>query len=99
MVKRYANIKEVSEYTSLPVKTLYEWAGQGKIPSIKVGRRRLFDLKEIDKFMESLKCPYNQHEKTVNKIVADIPDTKYNMTDSDHAGTTEYENGGDNVRT
>ncbi|MDL1934696.1 helix-turn-helix domain-containing protein [Candidatus Brocadia sp. AMX2] len=38
-MKRYANIKEVSEYTSLPVKTLYEWASLGRIPSIKLGRR------------------------------------------------------------
>jgi len=36
MKKRYANIKEVSEYTSLSVKTLYEWASIGRIPSIKL---------------------------------------------------------------
>ncbi len=72
MIKRYVSIKEVSAYTSLPVKTLYEWAGQGKIPSIKIGRRRLFDLKEIDAFMESQKCSYNQYEKTINKIIGDL---------------------------
>ena len=44
MEKRYASIKEVSKYTSLPVKTLYEWASIGRIPSIKLGRRVLFDL-------------------------------------------------------
>ncbi|MCP4986067.1 MAG: helix-turn-helix domain-containing protein [Colwellia sp.] len=70
--QRYVDIKTVSMYTSLPIKTLYEWASQGKIPSIKIGRRRLFDLKEIDTFMESLKCPYNQHEKTINKIIGDL---------------------------
>ena len=74
MTRRYVNIKEVSEYTSLPVKTLYEWAGQGRIPSIKMGRRVLFDLQDIDKIMGSLKRPYNQHEKTVNKIIGDILD-------------------------
>ncbi len=74
MTKRYANIKEVSEYTSLPVKTLYEWAGQGKIPSIKMGRRVLFDLHKIDEIMASLERPYLQHEKTVNKIIGDIHD-------------------------
>jgi excisionase family DNA binding protein len=72
MTKRYANIKEVSEYTSLPVKTLYEWASIGKIPSIKLGRRVLFDLNDIDKVMASLKRPYLQHEKTVNKIIGDL---------------------------
>ncbi len=72
MTKRYSNIKEVSEYTSLPVKTLYDWAGQGKIPSIKFGRRVLFDLNDIDKVMVSLKRPYLQHEKTADKIVGGI---------------------------
>ena len=71
MTKRYANIKEVSEYTSLPVKTLYEWASAGKIPSIKLGRRVLFDLNDIDEVMTSLKRTYLQHEKTVNKILGD----------------------------
>ncbi len=72
MTKRYANIKEVSEYTSLPVKMLYEWASIGRIPSIKLGRRVLFDLNDIDKIMASLKRPYLQHEKTVNKIIGDL---------------------------
>ncbi len=72
--KRYLSIKEVSEYTSLPVKTLYDWAGQGKIPSIKYGRRVLFDLQDIDKVMASLKRPYLQNEKTANKIIGDLHD-------------------------
>ncbi len=72
MKKRYVNIKEVSEYTSLPVKTLYDWAGQGKIPSIKYGKRVLFDLEDIDRLMTSFKCNTKQHEQTVNKIVGDV---------------------------
>ncbi len=72
MTKRYANINEVFEYTSLPVKTLYEWASQGKIPSIKIGRRVLFDLHDIDVVMASLKRTYNQEDKTVNKIVGGV---------------------------
>jgi excisionase family DNA binding protein len=74
MTKRYANIKEVSEYTSLPVKTLYEWASVGRVPSIKLGRRVLFDLHDIDKTMASLKRPYLQHEKTANKIIGGVHD-------------------------
>lgn len=74
MTKRYANIKEVSAYTSLPVKTLYEWASVGKIPSIKIGRRVLFDLNDIDEVMANLKRPYNQSEETINKIVVGVHD-------------------------
>ena len=72
MTKRYANIKEVSTYTSLPTATLYEWSAVGKIPSIKIGRRVLFDLNDIDNVMASLKRPYLQHEKTANKIVGEL---------------------------
>ncbi len=72
VTKRYVNIKEVSEYTSLPTKTLYEWASIGKIPSIKLGRRVLFDLQDIDQIMASLKRNYNQIGKTANKIVGGI---------------------------
>ena len=46
-IKRYVNINEVSKYTSLPVKSLYELASQGRMPSIKYGRRVLFDLQDI----------------------------------------------------
>ena len=69
MNKRYANIKEVSGYTSLPVKTLYEWASLGRIPSIKLGRRVLFDLNDIDSFMSSLKRDTGHCEKIVKKVL------------------------------
>ena len=75
MEKRYCSIKEASGYTSIPVKTLYEWAGQGRIPSIKIGRRVLFDLHDIDSVMASLKRATSQAEKTVNKIIGDIQDS------------------------
>jgi len=72
MKKRYANIKEVSEYTSLPVKTLYEWASMGRVPSIKAGRRVLFDLNDIDSFMSSLKRDTGDCEKIVNKVMENV---------------------------
>ncbi len=97
--KRYANIKEASEYTSIPVKTLYEWSRIGRIPSIKFGRKILFDIIDIDRVMQSLKRNTLNEEKTVNNIIADTSDTKYNMPDSNHAGMIEYEKGGEHVRT
>ena len=71
-IERYVDIKRVSKYTSLPVKTIYDWSNQGKFPCIKYGRRILFDLQDVDKAMANLKRPYLQYEKTVNKIVGGI---------------------------
>jgi|TARA_B100001964_G_scaffold236425_1_gene298123 excisionase family DNA binding protein len=72
MNRRYCSIKEASEYTSLPIKTLYEWAGQGRIPSIKIGRRVLFDLCDIDQVMGSFKRTKNKAKQTVSKIIGEI---------------------------
>jgi len=70
--KRYASIKEVSAYTSLAESTLYEWAGTGRIPSIKIGRRVLFDLQDIDKVMASMRRNDNQCNNIANKIVGGV---------------------------
>jgi excisionase family DNA binding protein len=72
--ERYVNIKKVSEYTSLPVKTFYEWSATGRIPSIKIGRKVLFDLHDIEKVMESFKRTTNQCEITANKITGELHD-------------------------
>ena len=75
--QRYVNIKKVSEYTSLPVKSLYELPGTGRIPSIKPGCRVLFDLQDIDKIMNSFKRSSNQFEMTANNIIGDLLGTVY----------------------
>jgi excisionase family DNA binding protein len=96
-IKRYANIKEVSDYTSLPMKTLYEWSSLGRIPSIKIGRRVLFDLQDIDKLMESLKRPHILSKETSNNIIVGFHDSKYNVSDSSHADTIKHGEGGRDV--
>ena len=75
IAERYVDIKAVSKYTSLPVKTLYEWSGTGRIPSIKIGRKVLFDLKDIDKMMESKKRTCNKEEEIDKKIIEKFLDS------------------------
>ncbi len=70
--ERYVSVKEVSRYTSIPVKTLYEWASLRRIPSVKVGSRVLFDLNDIDSFMASLKRDTEHSEKIIRKVIADV---------------------------
>ncbi|MHC4266934.1 MAG: helix-turn-helix transcriptional regulator [Planctomycetota bacterium] len=72
VAERYVDIKALSRYTSLPIKTLYEWASVGKIPSIKICRRVLFDLHDIDQVMTSLKRTNILEENVVEKIVGGI---------------------------
>jgi len=72
IMKRYFSIKEISEYTSLPITTLYEWASQRRIPSIKIGRRVLFDLKDIDELMSKLKRCEKDFNETSGRIVGEF---------------------------
>ncbi len=97
MKKRYANIKEVSAYTSLPVKTLYEWASIGRIPSIKLGRRVLFDLEDVDRLLMSLKRNTSQSMNTVNKILDDVRGDNYNAFCGHTDTLISHGKGGENV--
>ncbi len=72
VIERYVDIKRVSKYTSLPVKTIYDWSSQGKFPCSKFGRRILFDIQDVDMAMANLKRPYSMLENTVNKIIGDL---------------------------
>jgi excisionase family DNA binding protein len=73
-IERYVDIKRVSKYTSLPVKTIYDWSSQGKFPCIKFGRRILFDIQDVDEAMANLKKPFLKLENSVNKIIGDLQD-------------------------
>jgi excisionase family DNA binding protein len=43
--------KEAASMTGLSSWTIYRWARMGLIPSIKLSRRRLFDLRELENFV------------------------------------------------
>jgi excisionase family DNA binding protein len=75
IIKKYANIKEVSEYTGLTVKTLYDWAANGMIPSIKAGKKVLFDLADVDaalgRMRRNIRPQAETAEETARIILAD----------------------------
>ena len=70
--KRYVNAKQLSVYTSIPQKTIYEWSSTGRLPVIRIGRSLLDDLQEIERVMDSMKHNKNQVDKITNKIVGDV---------------------------
>jgi predicted DNA-binding transcriptional regulator AlpA len=70
--KRYINAKQLSVYTSIPIKTIYEWSSTGRLPVIRIGRSLLYDLQDIERVMDSMKHNSNQVDKIANKIVGDV---------------------------
>jgi len=55
MQKRYINAKELSEYLSLPIGSLYQMTSRKQIPYVKIGRLLKFDIKDLDKWLEKKK--------------------------------------------
>ena len=53
--KRLLNVKLAAEYLSISRSQLYKWVETGKIPSIRIDNRRLFDILELNDFVEKLK--------------------------------------------
>ena len=54
-LKRLLDVKEAAVYLSISRSKLYQWVEANKINSIKIDRRRLFDIRDLDAFIENLK--------------------------------------------
>ena len=53
--KRLIDVREASTYLGLAVGTLYNLVSMKQIPHVKLGRKLLFDLKDLDKWIEESK--------------------------------------------
>jgi len=60
--KKLMNVRELSEYLSMPKATLYTYVSLGKIPQqciVRIGKALKFDVEEIEKWITSLKSENN----------------------------------------
>lgn len=55
MERKFIDLKELAEMIHISIPTLNKWVADGKIPSYKVGKRRLFRKEEILEWMENHK--------------------------------------------
>ena len=60
MEKKYIGIKELAEYLGIPVGSLYVMCCYKQIPHYKIGRRTVFDVKEIEAWVR---------EKRIKEII------------------------------
>jgi excisionase family DNA binding protein len=49
------DVKGASELLGISIFTIHKWLGQGKIPSVRLGRRVLFDPQDLEKWVEGNK--------------------------------------------
>ncbi len=52
MEKRLMSAREAAMYLSISHRTLWTWAQQGLIPSVRLRRRLLFDKLDLDEVIE-----------------------------------------------
>jgi len=51
--KRLLSVEEAAKYLGVQKSTIYSWAWRRKIPSVKMGRRLLFDQEDLDRMIEA----------------------------------------------
>jgi len=54
-MERLLSAEETARYLGIKKGTLYVWARSGKIPSVKIGTRLLFDVRDLDELIERQK--------------------------------------------
>jgi len=63
MQKRLFNVHQAAAYTGLAVGTLYNLVSRREIRFVKLGRKLLFDHKDLDAWIESCKVePLRIHD-------------------------------------
>ena len=62
--KRLLDAKEAAEYLSISLAKLYQWLKNKKIPSVSIDSCRLFDVHDLDEFVESLKRPQEMDKES-----------------------------------
>ena len=55
MENRLLSVEGSARYLGVRKSTIYSWAARRQIPSVKIGRRLLFDRKDLDKMIEEQK--------------------------------------------
>jgi excisionase family DNA binding protein len=66
--KRYVDINQLSDYTSLGISTLYKLVHKNCIPYIKKGKKLLFDLHDIDHWMAQDKILTSPASPSIFKV-------------------------------
>lgn len=51
--KQLLTVEEAAKYFGVQKSTIYSWAWRRKIPSVKMGRRLLFDQEDLDRIIEA----------------------------------------------
>ncbi len=51
--KRLISVADAAKYLGVQKSTIYSWAWRRKIPSVKMGRRLLFDREDLDRMIEA----------------------------------------------
>ena len=55
ITKRLLDAKTAATYLSISRSKLYQWVRTNRIKSIQIDSRRLFDIYDLDEFIETLK--------------------------------------------
>lgn len=69
MQKRFLSVKECSEYLNVSVHFLYKLTAQKSIPHVKFGRKVVFDLKRLERWIDENSCEPVDLNEEVRELI------------------------------
>lgn len=70
MIFQLISVEELSKRTNLSRHTIRNWISQKRLPYVKLGRRVLFDEREIMRLIEQNTVREKSHDKSIRDILS-----------------------------
>ncbi len=65
---RLLTARETSELLRVHLVTLYSWVREGRIPSLRLGRKRLFDPEAVRRWLETHRDPEREPVRPLGQV-------------------------------
>ena len=64
--KRLMTAKEAATFLGLSARTVWNWALSGKLPTTRLGRKVMFDRRQLEEFIQEKSIPVSRDKKPIN---------------------------------
>ncbi len=65
---RLLTARETAELLRIHLVTLYSWVAEGRIPSVRLGRKRLFDPEAVRRWLETHSDPERDSVRPLGQV-------------------------------
>ena len=69
MQKRFLDVRQTAEFLNVSVHLIYRMVEMKRIPHTRIGRKLLFDLKRLERWIEENSCEPDDLNEKVQELI------------------------------